>query len=223
MHHNYPKSISEAAELLDKVNPDWYNKVNLLTLNMMTGYSCILGQLYENYDKGMPLLFNLSPKTGSAEINDEIFGLKAPIDKWKTEINSRRTCDVDKKEEEVEYHDWNWAMKQMHKGKKVRRQNFAENWYYQIVDNNLVGRDGKMVPTDCFFLANIVGCNWELYQEPTMLSSLEVGTKFKFKNNSAVCIKIRTSLHSGLPRGHYFINNNTVDFCLNNPEVEVVK
>jgi hypothetical protein len=40
------------ATLLDEIRPNWYNEVNLDTLNMDDGRACLMGQLYGGYTKG---------------------------------------------------------------------------------------------------------------------------------------------------------------------------
>lgn len=51
--------ILEAVEILDKNFPNWRDKINLEKLDMNMIDRCILGQLYNNYYKGLSAL-NLS-------------------------------------------------------------------------------------------------------------------------------------------------------------------
>lgn len=45
--------VREAAEALDEVRPRWRAEVDLGTLDMDDGSTCLLGQVFGNYDEGI--------------------------------------------------------------------------------------------------------------------------------------------------------------------------
>lgn len=44
------KRVARGATYLDKVNPLWFHKINLETLDLNSGKNCIIGQLYGTFD-----------------------------------------------------------------------------------------------------------------------------------------------------------------------------
>ena len=80
-----PKTIPEAAELLDKVNPEWYTKINKETLNMGSCSRCILAQLYGDYALGKEAVFGKYLALSS----NSPFGDYASKADWLTQIDSR--------------------------------------------------------------------------------------------------------------------------------------
>jgi hypothetical protein len=44
--------VKAAAELLDKVKPDWYTDIDLGTLSLTDSWFCVLGQVYGNFSHG---------------------------------------------------------------------------------------------------------------------------------------------------------------------------
>jgi len=53
------------ATLLDEVRPNWYNEVDLKTLDMDNSQECLMGQLYGQYNVGMHAV-GLNVKDGEA-------------------------------------------------------------------------------------------------------------------------------------------------------------
>jgi len=105
--HTYPKTISAAAKLLDKIMPYWYLKINADGLYMVNDKGCILGQLFGNYFSAMKELFGIeisqyqnededdceeTEETEETEeyIGDEVFGGGASNYGWKEEVNQRK-------------------------------------------------------------------------------------------------------------------------------------
>lgn len=93
MVHKYPKSIEEAATLLDKVYPDWAAKINLNIFNMGSCSKCIIGQLYNGeFEETIQNLFDLNCNIGAVDayiMRDNIFGCFATETNWIIEINKR--------------------------------------------------------------------------------------------------------------------------------------
>jgi hypothetical protein len=86
--YTYPLNMTQAVTLLDRAKPEWADKIDLTRLNMASGHSCVLGQLYGNYFGGMAALFG---KTETTPYNlDSIFGTHADERLWKTIIEIRR-------------------------------------------------------------------------------------------------------------------------------------
>jgi len=49
-----PETASvKGANFLDEVDPGWQDKINKDTLNLRSSYNCVLGQLSEEFHKGM--------------------------------------------------------------------------------------------------------------------------------------------------------------------------
>lgn len=44
----YESAMRESVALLDRFAPDWFNRVNLDTLDMMSSTDCVLGQVFAN-------------------------------------------------------------------------------------------------------------------------------------------------------------------------------
>jgi len=86
MSYTYPKSIEEAAQLLDQVKPGWEKLIDQNKLFMGSSLTCILGQLYENWDSGFKTLFHLET---NVYIEDSIFGMSRTEDSWTEQINQR--------------------------------------------------------------------------------------------------------------------------------------
>lgn len=48
----YQDLAEKGAALLDEVNPEWWERINLQTLQMNSFINCVLGQLYGDYHEG---------------------------------------------------------------------------------------------------------------------------------------------------------------------------
>lgn len=101
MIYLYPRTISEAAQTLDKYDKDWASKINKSILNMTDGENCILGQLLrdeveledgcDTHYQGLKLLFGIDTINDENDLyqNDTIFGKNASKLDWEIEINKR--------------------------------------------------------------------------------------------------------------------------------------
>lgn len=101
MIYLYPRSVSEAAQTLDKYDKDWASKINKSILNMTDGENCILGQLLrdeveledgcDTHYQGLKLLFGIDTINDENDLyqNDTIFGKNASKLDWEIEINKR--------------------------------------------------------------------------------------------------------------------------------------
>lgn len=47
------ESAARGAQLLDKIEPGWFNHINVGNLDISSGSFCILGQLYGTYEQGI--------------------------------------------------------------------------------------------------------------------------------------------------------------------------
>lgn len=91
--YTYPKSVSEAAKLLDTIDKLWYTKINIDTLAMNSCYACVLGQVFKYYRTAMRELFDITnnPETFCMEEEiDDVFGTNTDVSKWIKEIQARR-------------------------------------------------------------------------------------------------------------------------------------
>ncbi len=91
MKYTYPINVEEAVKLLDAAVPGWYNRINLDSLDMGEASTCILGQLYRNYNAGIRELFGSNHLYQHAA--DRIFGTYASLASWKEWIKSRKLKD----------------------------------------------------------------------------------------------------------------------------------
>lgn len=87
MKNNYPSCISTAAKLLDKECPEWYTKISK-PIDMSHWTTCILGQAYGSYEKGMKVLFGHGPTSQNSF--DMIFGREASVGAWQLQIKARK-------------------------------------------------------------------------------------------------------------------------------------
>jgi len=97
--YEYPRSIQEAANLLDVTVPGWAEKVDISKLSMGDCDKCILGQIFMGqadapnvtYEFGMQKLFDLNPwQVNHSYYTDDIFGSRADIQSWVKEIDKRQ-------------------------------------------------------------------------------------------------------------------------------------
>jgi len=49
----FEKEISNGVEFLNKVNPGWYNKINLEKFSINSDTCCVLGQVYGSYSEAV--------------------------------------------------------------------------------------------------------------------------------------------------------------------------
>jgi len=56
--YSLPNSYDEAAAILDKDSPGWFERIDQSKLDMEVWHTCILGQVYGDYCKGLQILFN---------------------------------------------------------------------------------------------------------------------------------------------------------------------
>lgn len=75
------EAAARGAELLDKYQPDWFQKIDLEDLDLGGCYYCILGQLFDHYSIGvetlrkwnvLPRYNNLIGSTNGEDIKSEI-------------------------------------------------------------------------------------------------------------------------------------------------------
>lgn len=65
--------VSAGAKFLDSVNYDWANKIDISSLEMYDGDSCIVGQLYGDYETGLSRLGISSTEAMSYGFEDESY------------------------------------------------------------------------------------------------------------------------------------------------------
>lgn len=66
----YTAQVERGFALLNHVAPGWQASIDIDWLNMVSSYSCILGQVYESYQTGIETIFSVDLATLSqAEIN----------------------------------------------------------------------------------------------------------------------------------------------------------
>ena len=87
MIYPIPKTVPEAAKILDEAMPGWYQKIDTDTLNMADVNNCVLGQLYEDYKYGIDRLFQ---KVAETMPGDEENPFAYKTTKWLSEIKARK-------------------------------------------------------------------------------------------------------------------------------------
>lgn len=92
MKYPYPSSIKEAAQTLDKINPDWFKEIDSASLDMGDCKLCILGQLFGYYDSADDT-FDFDP-WDETKLRDNIFGHTTNIQHWFNEIKERLNAQI---------------------------------------------------------------------------------------------------------------------------------
>lgn len=112
--------------------------------------------------------------------------------------------------------NFQWAVKQMKLGKKVRQASWPDKeWHWLIMNNEIIS--GKTVTNTHWEISlnSIDGLDWEIYNPPIRFDSLRPGNKFKFLNdldNKTVYTKCT---------GFIYIDDKFLAFeCRNNNVVE---
>lgn len=95
--HKYPATISDAAAILDKVTPNWCEKITK-DIAPYNNFTCVLGQVFGKYQKGMRELFALDLNgidgVGDCYIKDDVFGTEANVLEWNKEIKKRQPATI---------------------------------------------------------------------------------------------------------------------------------
>jgi len=55
---SYASRVNAGAEFLDTLEPGWYDRVDLRTLDIRNTYNCILGQLFKHFAEGEKYLLD---------------------------------------------------------------------------------------------------------------------------------------------------------------------
>lgn len=86
------RRVNRGAAWLDKVFPDWVNRINLESLKLVSGERCVLGQLFGDYYQTADFFFG-----NHLTLKDERLGFSAPVGQygtleatWKRFIKARR-------------------------------------------------------------------------------------------------------------------------------------
>ncbi len=88
MVYNYPKTVKQAAYILDEYDPNWYKAISCTNLDMSHCGKCILGQVFSWFDKGIDSLFNIKDYGWACENGP--FSHSASKIEWFKEIKFRR-------------------------------------------------------------------------------------------------------------------------------------
>lgn len=65
----------QGALLLDTRNPGWADQINLEALNMADTNSCVCGQVFGGYMRGLSVLFDTDEEGAySSEMRDDMYG-----------------------------------------------------------------------------------------------------------------------------------------------------
>lgn len=79
------------AQLLDRVMPDWWQRIRLKKLDMTSLETCVLGQLYGNYFNGLSALGLISGlKHGFDTMTSDLDALTKA---WKNQVLDRKFAE----------------------------------------------------------------------------------------------------------------------------------
>lgn len=79
-----------AARRLDDDRPDWYEHVNLATLDMSSHLDCLLGKVYGGYDRGLVALYGAYHRFDVSTPGITAFAAAFPRRLWVVEVLDRR-------------------------------------------------------------------------------------------------------------------------------------
>lgn len=79
-----------AARRLDDDRPDWYEHVNLASLDMSSHLDCLLGQVYGGYDRGLVVLYGAYHRFDAVTPGITAFAAGFPRRLWAVEVLARR-------------------------------------------------------------------------------------------------------------------------------------
>lgn len=186
----YPSNIPDAARLLDTVMPGWASKID--KLDMTSGITCILGQLYGNFNTGCISLFG----TCEGRHGDTVFGSRASVTDWMGEIENR--C-----------HNIYWAVEQMRKGKIVTRGNM----YFNIDGGKIMcnGSLASLSPID------IMATNWRISE--VTLKEISHGKRFIY--NGVTFTKCNGCMVNSI-HGYYCYRDSNITILPSSTIVEAV-
>lgn len=89
--------VRKGADVLDDINPGWFNEVNVKELEMASCERCILGQIFESYGCGMSNITSegLDPHVMGFDVCGDSMSLRCNsygilADFWIEEIEDRK-------------------------------------------------------------------------------------------------------------------------------------
>lgn len=106
-------------------------------------------------------------------------------------------------------YNWNWAVKQLQYGKKVRNNLWVSHpkGYWVLKNGRIVTNEGQPPSIQ----NNFIGNNWELYEEKLMLSDLKVGDRFKLRctgGDNSIFTLLSTSEDARIALNYCYVMNN---------------
>lgn len=177
----YPESIEEAAKQLDAHQPGWADKIDLKKFDIAYYKTCILGQLYGEYEIGLRTLYGVST---DSVVRDTILGQNAPESEWIKEISSRLAVKP------LTYIE---AWQALTEGKKIRLKSWSrKNAYWKKSDNRLYW--DKDNGGDLDVLCPFMWCDnndWEIYEPKLSFGELKAGDKFIQQGFTKIYIKAK--------------------------------
>jgi len=95
--------VCKGASLLDEIEPGWYQKIDLVTLNLRNCFSCVIGQVFGEYRENNLKRLGLDFARDSDFGFDIFYGDEIPeqdscyytlTSLWENEILQRREKDL---------------------------------------------------------------------------------------------------------------------------------
>lgn len=178
MKYEYPKSIQEAAFLLDKIKSGWQKNISISVLDMHSYEKCILGQVFGSFPKAVDELFGLSTYD---TCSDKIFGYTADTNEWIREINMRNDIK-----------DFKWALEQIKAGKKVRQKRWnVEIYVYCTGVHDTIRYNKGCSITLGHIYDGLNATDWELFEPEIMVRT---GSRVRDKSDNAEYIVSKTDV-----------------------------
>lgn len=75
-----PERVAAGVELLDKVKPGWRGLIRLDLLDMRSTCSCVLGQLFDDYYRGLRLLAKTEQAVGDFDTRHGFNSIPSTVD-----------------------------------------------------------------------------------------------------------------------------------------------
>jgi len=183
--YTLPKTVVDAAKILDVEKPGWASKIDLNIFDITDADKCPLGQLYGRFKEILIQFFGEQNWSKSA-----VFSCHEYQTEWINEITTRLLP------KQVEG-SFAWAVEQMTTNKKVRRKGWQnKNYYINCNSGHYYTYDGV---TRNFMTADFTSSDWELFTK-VQFAHAQLGKQFR--HNDIVYTKVQESERDYGLNGH---------------------
>lgn len=91
---SYEERVATGAALLDKINPNWYTRIDSGSLDLLSTRYCVLGQIYGSYSKGLDELYIDTGGYSQGFIIFRFWNHLKIEELWREQIATRRARDL---------------------------------------------------------------------------------------------------------------------------------